>query len=318
MIKSLRIIFAGTPNYTSIYLNKLINSKHKVVCILTQPIKHNANYNKKKILPNEIRFLSKQYNIPLLEPLNLIETKYIEIIKNLNADIIIVIAYGLIFPKNILNITKFGCINVHFSLLPLWRGAAPVQRALCNGDKITGISIIKMNTNLDSGKILYQKKCSISPNDTSFSLCEKLSKIGIKSLLLVLEKIINKKVTYKIQNHFIATYAKKINKKEGKIDWNKSAIYIERQVRAFNPWPSTYFFLNEKLIKVWKSKTLCNEKCYKNPGTILSINNTGIYVSTGKGILILTLLQISGKRKNSFLDFFNSYRTLFIKNKILY
>lgn len=323
-LKTLRIAFFGTKSFAAYHLYKLIFcSAHKIVAVFTQEIQIS---NQKTLL--SCYKISQACNLSLFQSRNLSMSKIADTVKKLAVDIIVVVSYGLILPQKILNIPKFGCINVHGSLLPRWRGPAPIQRALEHGDRTTGISIIKMNPGVDTGNILYKIPCAILPTDTTYTLSKKLAYIGANSLLLIIDKIIlgtNKSIP---QNPLHATYAHKLNKQETRINWNYSAKKIEQQIRAFNPWPGSYFQIKTTRIKVWNATVKIDDNYYYQniiqnhkstviPGLILQSNTSGIYVVTGSGILILTVLQISGKKKSSVKDILNAYHRWFIPNSIL-
>lgn len=306
MSNPLKIIFAGTPDFAAQQLYALLDSVHTITAILSQS--RNLYLKEKKIKLTLIEKISKQYNIPMYQPKSLKSQEILEIIYNLNADIIVVSAYGLIFPEEILNIPRLGCINLHYSLLPRWRGAAPIQRAIEAGDNITGITIIQMNKGIDTGDMLYQKTYNITPDDTNISVCKKLSKMGSIALIKIVNKLNNNKYTGIKQNEKLATYANKISKKEGEIKWNIPAIQIERCIRAFNPWPSCFFRKKGHIIKIWKATTyhiLTQDKYYKNTGIILQISKNNIDVTTGYGILSLLLIQIEGKKIMSIHEILN-------------
>ncbi|MCR3754964.1 MAG: 10-formyltetrahydrofolate:L-methionyl-tRNA(fMet) N-formyltransferase [Candidatus Westeberhardia cardiocondylae] len=304
MFKKLRIIFAGTSQFSSYHLNELIHSKHKIIGTFTKP---DCKSGRGKILTqNIIKKISQNNNIPIFQPKSSQDfNKWINTIKILKPDIMVVASYGIIIPKKILILPKFGCINVHASLLPKWRGAAPIQRSILEGDKKTGITIIQMNSFLDEGDIIYQKTCNIHNKDTSETLEKKLSNIGKKALIETLTKFNNKTIQPIKQNNNFATYAKKINKKESKINWKLSATQLDRYVKAFNPWPICYFTTNKKKIKIWESE-VNNKTSSKTPGTILKIDKSGIHISTGHKILIIKTLQIENKQSTSFKNILNS------------
>ncbi|AKC60388.1 methionyl-tRNA formyltransferase [Blochmannia endosymbiont of Camponotus (Colobopsis) obliquus] len=318
MTHSLRIIFAGTPNFAAYQLHTLLHSKHQIIAVLTQS---NLISCKKKSNHNSVKNIAIKHNLPIFQPKSLQTSKIFQIIDNLHADILVVVAYGLIFPQELLHLPRLGCINMHCSLLPRWRGAAPIQRALEAGDSTTGITIIQMDKGLDTGNILYKQTCNISSNDTNLTLSHKLAKIGSIALLKTLNQIDYYKQNVNIpQNENYATYAKKISKQEGKINWYLTAIQIERRIRAFNPWPTSYFKIKEHTIKVWKASVVLDKtKQYKMhiPGTILKIKKTGIDISTGDGILTIILLQPTGKRIMTAHEFFLSRKNWFTTGLIL-
>ncbi|MCW5196393.1 methionyl-tRNA formyltransferase [Buchnera aphidicola (Pemphigus obesinymphae)] len=312
--KKIKIIFAGTPNFASAHLHALLISRHQVVAVLTKPDSYFSR-NKKKIF-SPVKTLAQQNCIPVFQPITLNNTEIQNILKKLNADIMLVVAYGIILPENILNLFPLGCINIHASLLPRWRGPAPIQWAILNGDKKTGISIIKMDKGIDTGKILYSTSCSISLNDTYSSLEKKLIKIGIQTILIVLNQYFLNTYKYTIQDNISVTYANKIKKEQGKLNWNNHAIKLERSIRAFNPWPTAFFIIHNKLIKVWEANVIYNSN-KKKAGEIILANKNGIQINTKNGILNITKLQISGKKIMSVLDFLNSKKEWFVPGKVL-
>lgn len=314
MNNSLKIIFAGTPDFSAHYLEVLLNSMHKIVMVLTQPDRPAGRGN--KLMQSPVKILAKKNDILVFQPNSLfVEDSYTIISKTL-ADIIVVVAYGLLLPKNIINIPPLGCINVHPSLLPRWRGAAPIQRALLAGDNITGISIMKMDTGLDTGDILNKIICPISIKDTSKSLHAKLAKLGSKLLLdTLLDISANRLNSYK-QNEELSNYAEKINKIEARVNWQLSAAQLERCVRAFNPWPMSYLKINNKTIKILEVNVLPHVPD-KKLGEIIKIDKYGIQVATSNGILNIEKIQLEGKNPVSVQDFLNSHNTLFTLGFIL-
>lgn len=321
-IKFLRIVFFGTRNFAAQHLYILIHSYiYQIVAVFTKSKKQRSRQYTSSL---SIENIAKRYNLPLFQysTTNIIDI--IHIIKKLNIDLIIIVSCGLILPKEILNIPKLGCINVHGSLLPRWRGAAPIQRALEYGDSITGISIIKTDVGIDTGYILKTATCNILPQDTTNTLSKKLAHLGAITLLNVLHEIVSNKYTATPQNLNHATYAHKITKKEARIDWKKSANQLERNIRAFNPWPVCFFLKNNKFIRIWSAEI--NNKNTKNyfsssllpaPGTILAADHHGIYVITGQGILKLTTLQFPGKKITPIRDILNSKKEWFTPYSIL-
>lgn len=306
--KSLKIIFAGTPYFAAQHLQKIISSKYIVLGILTQPDR--PNKRNKMIVKSPVKEIAQKNNIPIFQPNNINDIKNYHNILTLQADIMIVIAYGLILPEPLLKAFPMGCINLHASLLPRWRGAAPIQWAILSGDRYTGISIIQMEKEIDSGKILYQKPCNISPKDTTSSLLKKLCKIGEKAILHVLEKIKNQKITIQKQNPNQITYATKLSKDMGKINFSKNANIIERMIRAFTPWPGTYIKVNDLIIKIHQAEVLTSNQSYKI-GQIITINTQGIQIQTSKNILNIQKIQIPGKKIITVSQFIQ------INNKIL-
>tara|TARA_B100001778_G_scaffold320464_1_gene310896 strand:- start:1157 stop:2089 length:933 start_codon:yes stop_codon:yes gene_type:complete len=301
-MNKLRIVFAGTPHFAENYLSSLINSKHDVVCVFTQPSKRSGRGLKFNHSP--VRNTAEANNIDIRQPekITIVET---DALAEMKPDIVIVVAYGLILSKEFISIPRFGCINVHPSLLPRWRGAAPIQRSIESGDKLSGITIVKMVEKLDAGDIIYQEPLKIDDNDSSLSLHDKFIKIGTEILLLTLESIIeNNFMTYP-QDEKLATYAKKIKKEEAKINWDNSAEKIHKKIMAFNQWPIAETTLSGERIRIHDSE-------YKSldidgiPGNIKSLNDDLIQVFTKEGLLIIKKLQKDNSKILNSKDFINS------------
>lgn len=312
--KSLKIIFAGTPDFAAKHLQALLNSSHQVIGVFTQPDKPAGRGN--KLTASPVKQLALQNNLPVYQPVSLKDSANQQIIADLNADIMIVVAYGLILPQTVLDMPKYGCLNVHGSLLPRWRGAAPIQRACWAGDTETGITIMQMDVGLDTGDMLYKEKCHIEDDDTSATLYNKLAQIGPDALLKALMLIIEGKAKPEKQNESQVTYATKLSKQEAKLDWNLTATQLERCIRAFNPWPVSYFEINGELIKVWQANVI-SETTDKTPGTILRADKSGIQIATQDGVINMTLLQPAGKKPMSAQDFLNSRKAWFIVGNII-
>lgn len=312
--KSLKIIFAGTPDFAAKHLQALLNSPHQVIGVFTQPDKPAGRGN--KLTASPVKQLALQNNLPVYQPISLKDSANQQIIADLNADIMIVVAYGLILPQTVLDMPKYGCLNVHGSLLPRWRGAAPIQRACWAGDTETGITIMQMDVGLDTGDMLYKEKCHIEDDDTSATLYNKLAQIGPDALLKTLMLIIGGKAKPEKQNESQVTYATKLSKQEAKLDWNLTATQLERCIRAFNPWPVSYFEINGELIKVWQANVI-SETTDKTPGTILRADKSGIQIATQNGVINMTLLQPAGKKPMSAQDFLNSRKAWFIVGNII-
>lgn len=312
--KSLKIIFAGTPDFAAKHLQALLNSPHQVIGVFTQSDKPAGRGN--KLTASPVKQLALQNNLPVYQPISLKDSANQQIIADLNADIMIVVAYGLILPQTVLDMPKYGCLNVHGSLLPRWRGAAPIQRACWAGDTETGITIMQMDLGLDTGDMLYKEKCHIEDDDTSATLYNKLAQIGPDALLKTLKLIIEGKAKPEKQNESQVTYATKLSKQEAKLDWNLTATQLERCIRAFNPWPVSYFEINGELIKVWQANVI-SETTDKTPGTILRADKSGIQIATQNGVINMTLLQPAGKKPMSAQDFLNSRKAWFIVGNII-
>ncbi|WP_412971067.1 methionyl-tRNA formyltransferase [Glaciecola sp. MF2-115] len=307
MANSLNIIFAGTPDFAAKHLAALYASEHNVVAVYTQPDRPAGRG--KKLMPSAVKTLALENNSPVFQPASLKNAEAQEELKALNADIMIVVAYGLILPKAVLETPKLGCLNVHGSLLPKWRGAAPIQRAIWAGDKFTGISIMQMDEGLDTGAVLLEKSMAITGAATSASLYDDLAELGPEALIETLDNLEN--LTPSVQNDEEATYAHKLSKEEARIDWTLSAHQLARNVRAFNPWPVVWFAYGDESIKVWQVEVL--ESFEELPaGTIVNVDKNGIEVATGEHNLLLTLIQIPGKKAQAVSDIINGKPDMFV------
>lgn len=308
---ALKVIFAGTPDFAIPSLEALLFSKHKINAVYTVPDRHSGRGL--KLTPSPIKHFAMQNNLPVYQPANLTDENAQKFLHNLDADILIDVAYGLILPKEILTAFKFGCINLHPSLLPKWRGAAPIQRAILAGDEETGVTVMQVNEGLDTGDILQQEKVLIDKKDNSATLHAKLARIGASLLLETLEGLINDTIIPIPQDDFLSCYAKKITKEEGLIDWNLSAVELDRKVRAFNPWPVAFTTLSGNTVRIWQAEPL--NKIIKNipVGTILETSKNGIDVVTGSGVLRLLKLQLSGGKILSAAELLNAKREMFVK-----
>lgn len=314
-MKKLKIIFAGTAYFSAEHLKALVNSSHEIISVISQPDLPSGRGQKITFSP--VKKICIINNIPILQPVDLNDKTFQNKLLLFNADIMIVVSYGKIIPKNILNMFPKGCINVHASLLPRWRGAAPIQSAILHGDKKTGISIINMNERIDSGTIIHTIKCDISKKDTTYSLSLKLIKIGIRALLESLEKINNNTIIKKKQNENDVVFSKKICKKDGLLDWNIKAEKLERLIRAFNPWPICYFIIENKTIKVWQAKVIPRIEVNARIGEIISSNKDGIQVNTSYQILNIEKLQLSGKKIVDVKQILLSKKNLFKSGTII-
>jgi len=306
----MNIIFSGTPEFAVPALEALLNSKHKVIAVYTQPDRPQGRGL--KVTPSPIKQLAITYELPIYQPETLRDPQIIQQLHDLHPDLFIDVAYGLFIPEEILNLPRYGCINIHPSLLPRWRGASPVQAAILAGDKITGVSIIKINQEFDAGNILKQQEIPIENHDTAATLLQYLAKIGAELLLEVLTEIENGQVKEIAQNNAFNTYATKIKKEDAKIAWNISAQGIERMIRAYNPWPIAYTTLSGETIRIWEAKILPHENA--TPGTIVNIDKNGIDIATKNGILRVIKLQLPGKKVLTAAEVLNSHQKLFVKN----
>ncbi len=309
MSTSLRIIFAGTPDFAARHLDALLTSGHQIVGVFTQPDRPAGRG--KKLMPGPVKVLAETHGVPVFQPASLRPEENQKLVADLNADVMVVVAYGLILPKAVLDMPRLGCVNVHGSLLPRWRGAAPIQRALWAGDAETGVTIMKMDIGLDTGDMLYKLACPITAEDTSATLYDKLADLDPQGLIETLQQLADNTATPEVQDEAQVTYAEKLSKEEARIDWSLSAAQLERCIRAFNPWPMSWLMIDEQPVKVWKASVI-NGNASAEPGTIIDASKNGIQVATGEGILNLESLQPAGKKAMSAQDLLNSRREWFI------
>ena len=302
----LRIIFAGTPDFAAHHLQALIDSRHQLISVYTQPDRPSGRG--KKLSASPVKQLADRYQLPVFQPVNLKNLDDQRGLQEQQADIMVVVAYGLILPPAILQAPRYGCINVHASLLPRWRGAAPIQRAIAAGDRETGITIMQMDSGLDTGPVLSTVQCAIDDIDTSASLHDKLLTLGPPALLETLDCI--DKLQPTIQNDGQATYAAKISKREAMIDWSQPAELIERLIRAFNPFPIAFTVHQNQRFKIQKAEIYAETISIKSPpGTVLKIDAQGILIACGKGAINVLQLQLPGKKAMSVRQLLNGHST---------
>lgn len=308
MSTSLRIIFAGTPDFAARHLDALLSSGHQVVGVFTQPDRPAGRG--KKLMPSPVKVLAEEHGLPIFQPASLRPQENQQLVADLNADVMVVVAYGLILPKAVLDMPRLGCINVHGSLLPRWRGAAPIQRSLWAGDADTGVTIMQMDVGLDTGDMLYKLSCPITDEDTSATLYDKLAELGPKGLIDTLQQLADNRVQPEVQDEALVTYAEKLSKEEARLDWSLPAAQLERCIRAFNPWPMSWLEIDGQPVKVWQASVIAGP-VNAAPGTIVEANKQGIQVATVEGILNLESLQPAGKKAMSAQDLLNSRREWF-------
>ena len=317
-MKPLNIIFAGTPDFAAQHLQALLNSQHHVIAVYTQPDKPAGRG--KKLQSSPVKQLAEQHKIPVYQPKSLRKEEAQAELKALNADVMVVVAYGLILPKAVLDTPRLGCLNVHGSILPRWRGAAPIQRAIWAGDGQTGVTIMQMDEGLDTGDMLHKVYYDMLPTETSTSLYNKLAELAPPALIDVLDHLENGKFTAEKQDDSQSNYAEKLSKEEAKLDWSLSATQLERNIRAFNPWPIAYFSTEDKegnaqTLKVYQAEELPHQD--KPAGTILRADKNGIQIATADGVLNLLQLQPAGKKPMSVQDLLNGRAEWFAVGKVL-
>ncbi|MFW3378587.1 methionyl-tRNA formyltransferase [Glaesserella parasuis] len=304
-MKKLNIIFAGTPDFAATHLQALLNSEHNVIAVYTQPDKPAGRG--KKLQASPVKQLAEAHHIPVYQPKSLRKEEAQAELQALNADVMVVVAYGLILPEAVLKAPKYGCLNVHGSLLPRWRGAAPIQRSIWAGDTETGVTIMQMDIGLDTGDMLHKVTTPILAMETSASLYAKLAELAPPALLEVLNGLTSGQFKPEKQQDEQANYAEKLTKEEAKLDWNMTACQLERNIRAFNPAPMAYLTLMvnevEERIKVYQAEVLPHQE--KTVGTVLAVDKNGIQIATQQGVLNITQLQPAGKKPMSVQDFLN-------------
>ncbi|WP_288984938.1 methionyl-tRNA formyltransferase [uncultured Pseudoalteromonas sp.] len=300
MTQPLRIIFAGTPDFAARHLQALIDSEHQIVGVYSQPDRPAGRG--KKLKASEVKALALEHDLPVFQPQSLKTDEALEELSSLNADIMIVVAYGLILPKAILDAPRLGCLNVHGSILPRWRGAAPIQRAIWAGDQQTGVTIMQMDEGLDTGDMLHISRCPIDSTETSASLYAKLAELGPDALIDTINRLANGDITPEPQNDADANYAKKLSKDEANIDWSMDAEQIERNIRAFNPWPVCFTQMRGNTVKIYQANVVEQSGA---AGTVLASDKNGIVVACGKHALSISELQPQGKKPMAINNFLN-------------
>ena len=306
----MKIIFAGTPDFAATHLQALI-SQHEVVAVYTQPDRPAGRG--KKLNASPVKLLAEQNNLPIYQPQSLKDPEQQTILANLQADIMVVVAYGLILPQVVLDAPRLGCINVHGSILPRWRGAAPIQRAIEASDKETGVTIMQMDAGLDTGAMLTITRCPIEPSETSGSLYDKLAALGAPALLSTLDKLKAGTAVAVAQDNEQSTYAKKIDKAEALIAWSQPAIIIDQRIRAFSPFPAAYTEIEGLRVKIWAAQTSTQQ--LGTPGEIVAADDNGLLVGCGQGSLLLTEIQLAGKSRMPVSEILRSRVELFATGK---
>ena len=300
---SLKLIFAGTPEFSATALAALVDSPHQVIAVYTQPDRPAGRGLKLTYSP--VKQLALDRKLPLFQPSTLKDPAEQEKLAALKADAMIVAAYGLILPAAVLSAPRLGCINIHPSLLPRWRGATPIQRTILAGDSRTGVSIMKMEEGVDSGPVLLKAEYTLKTDETSESLHQRLAELGATTLLKTLDRYAEGSLSPQPQDPAKATHAPKITKEEARIDWNKPALELERLVRAFYPWPIAYTLFQDETLRIHSALALPQLSPAK-PGTIVAAEAEGLDVATGKGLLRLRRIQAPGGRVLAIADFLNA------------
>jgi len=313
-LQPLRIIFAGTPDFAAKHLAALLDTPHDIVAVYTK--EDTPSGRGKKLQASAVKVLAQEHQLPVVQPKSLRDEDALTQLAEFNADLMIVVAYGLILPTAALETPRLGCVNVHGSLLPRWRGAAPIQRAIWAGDTHSGVTIMQMDEGLDTGPMLFKASLEVDSQETSSTLYERLAALGPQALVEAIDLLAQDKLPAQVQDDAQANYAKKLSKDEAKINWQDDAAHIERCIRAFNPWPVSYFQLEQHNVKVWQA-TIGSIETDQAPGTIVQADKHGIVVATGQGSICLEQLQFPGKKAMAISDILNSRKALFAPGNVL-
>lgn len=314
----MRIIFAGTPDFAATNLQALLdtNGEHEVIAVYTQPDRPAGRG--RKLRPSAVKELALKHQLPVFQPSSLKDTEAQQILNDLNADLMIVVAYGLLLPQVVLDMPRLGCINVHASLLPRWRGAAPIQRALLAGDEATGVTLMQMDAGLDTGAMLLKTHCPITNSDTSASLHDKLAEQGGAALLELLPLLAKGEITAEAQDEAKATYAAKLTKEEAQLNWQLPAVELDRAVRGYNPRPVAWFKEGEEIIRVWQAEVFAGtleQASSATPGTLVEVTKDALIIACGQGYLKITRLQLAGRPQMQVSDLLNGNPDRFTANK---
>ena len=302
----MKIIFMGTPDFAVGTLRSLAEAGHEITLVVSQPDKPKGRGH--AMVPTPVKVVAEELGIPVFQPVKIREAK--DVLEKTEADVCVVAAFGQIIPSSILHMKKYGCINVHASLLPKYRGAAPIQWAVIDGEKESGVTIMQMDEGLDTGDMLAKAIVPLDEKETGGSLFDKLSEAGGRLCVETLAKLEKGEIIPEKQGESPTAYASMLDKKMGNIDWNKSAVVIERLVRGLNPWPSAYTHLDGKTLKIWACDALPQSASKGESGEILEVTKDAIHVQTGDGILVLREIQLAGKARMDAGAFLRGYKVV--------
>ncbi|QQN49388.1 methionyl-tRNA formyltransferase [Stutzerimonas balearica] len=308
----MRIVFAGTPEFAAQHLEALLQAGYQVVAVYTQPDRPAGRGQ--KLMPSPVKQLALQHGLPVMQPATLRDAEAQHALAALQPDLMVVVAYGLILPQAVLDTPRLGCINSHASLLPRWRGAAPIQRAIEAGDSESGVTVMQMEAGLDTGPMLLKVSTPIGPSDTGGSLHDRLAALGAQAVVEAVARLQAGALPGERQDDTYATYAHKLSKDEARLDWQRPAAELERLVRAFNPWPICHSSLAGDVLKVHAARLAPGQG---EPGRILAVGKDGLTVACGTGALQLTRLQLPGGKPLDFADLYNSRREQFAPGQVL-
>jgi len=309
---SLNIVFAGTPDFAASVMTAILNSPHNIIACYTQPDRPAGRG--RKLTASPVKALAQEHDIPVYQPLNFKQDEDLKQLQALNADLMVVVAYGIILPKAVLEAPRLGCINVHASLLPRWRGAAPIQRAIAEGDNETGVTIMQMDEGLDTGAMLSKVITPISPSDTGGSLFDRLAELGAEACVSSLNAFSVGETSAEPQDNDLANYAHKLSKEEGRIQWNLPNHQVHNLIRAFNPWPVAHTEMDGKKVRFFDVE-IVSGNAQSAPGTILDANKQGLTIATGSGAIRITRMQLSGAKQLPVTDILNSRKEQFSVGK---
>lgn len=305
----MKVIFMGTPEIAAKILRALLEEKIDVIAVVTQPDKPKGRGN--EIAFSDVKKVALEYSLPIYQPTRARDESFIELMRSLQPDMIIVAAFGQILSQELLDIPPLGCINVHASLLPKYRGAAPIQQVIIEGEEKTGVTIMKMDVGIDTGDIIYKEEVAIDAKETGGSLHEKLADVGAHALLVALKQITDGTAVYEKQDDTKATHVKQFKKEAGNLDFHKEAVVLERLIRGLNPWPSAYTKLHQKTLKIWSAEVISSISGVHPDeyvcGSIVAVNKDSFIVKTGKGYLDVKELQLEGKKRMTTSEFLRGY-----------
>lgn len=310
----MKIIFAGTPAFAVPSLAALINSQHHVIAVYTQPDRPAGRGQ--KLTASPVKIVAEQHGVPVYQPASLRDEASQQMLKVLAPDVMVVVAYGLLLPQVVLDIPRFGCINVHPSLLPRWRGAAPIQRTILAGDKQTGVATMQLDSGMDTGPLLLLEETEVLPLETSGQLHDRLSVMGASLLIKTLDGLANGTLTPTSQSEIGVTHAAKITKAEARLDWRQSAWELQHRVCGYNPMPVAYTTYNKQGLRIWDAECISESAVDAAPGTVVALSKAGIDVATGLGVLRLLKIQLPGKKPMTAAEFLNREQVM-LQNALL-